>query len=100
MNVVFTDANSKLEKLAQVPELRTWLQNGRKIKAFNLLSGYSCPQAKECLAKVQATPNPEKKSGLNLKVIDGKDCNSAASLLPTKRRIRAFTYHARKILTH
>jgi len=74
MRVVFTDANSKLEKLAQVPELRTWLNNGRKIKAFNLLSGYSCPQAKECLAKVQATPNPDKKSGLNLKVIDGKDC--------------------------
>ena len=74
MSVVFTDANSKLERLAKVPELRTWLQNGRKIKAFNLLSGYSCPQANECLAKVQATPNPEKKSGLDLKVIDGENC--------------------------
>ena len=40
----FTNKNSKLDKLAAL--------TGKKVFAFSLLSGWSCPFAKECLSKV------------------------------------------------
>ena len=47
----FSEANSKIKKLYKVPELGQWLDNKRKIYSFDLLSGHSCPFAKDCLSK-------------------------------------------------
>lgn len=50
--VKFSKANAKLEALYDVPELERWLQDRRKVYSFDLLSGWSCPMAKDCLSKV------------------------------------------------
>lgn len=48
----FSPANAKLIKLYKNRHLKKWLKNNRKIYSFDLLSGHSCPFAKDCLAKV------------------------------------------------
>lgn len=48
----FSPANAKLVRLYQVPTLRRFLADKRKVYSLNLLSGWSCPYAKECLSKV------------------------------------------------
>lgn len=48
----FSSANTKLRKLYQVESLQSWLTNNRKVYSFDLLSGWSCPFANECHAKV------------------------------------------------
>ena len=50
--VKFSTANAKLKALYDVPELERWLENNRKVYSFDLLSGWSCPMAKDCLSKV------------------------------------------------
>jgi hypothetical protein len=65
--VAFSKANAKLEALYGVPELEQWLTNRRKVYSFDLLSGWSCPQASECLSKVVQI-------GESRKIRDGKDC--------------------------
>ncbi len=63
----FSKANAKLNQLHDVAELQPWLQDKRKVYSFDLLSGWSCPQAKDCLSKVHQI-------GDKKKLIDGKDC--------------------------
>ena len=63
----FSKANAKLDQLHDVEELRYWLQDNRKVHSFDLLSGWSCPQAKDCLSKVH-------KINGKSKIKDGKDC--------------------------
>tara|TARA_R100000008_G_C3584895_1_gene171434 strand:- start:1898 stop:2689 length:792 start_codon:yes stop_codon:yes gene_type:complete len=46
----FSKANAKTEALKNVDELKPFL-HGRKIYSLDLLSGYSCPFAHECLSK-------------------------------------------------
>ena len=77
--VKFSTANAKLEALYDVPELERWLQyeivtmdgkpkvQKRKVYSFDLISGWSCPQAKDCLSKVVQI-------GDSRKIQDGKDC--------------------------
>lgn len=49
----FSPANAKTRGLMEVFNLRQFLCDGkRKVYSLDLLSGYSCPQAKECLSKV------------------------------------------------
>lgn len=60
-------ANAKLRKLYDVPRLKRWLKNNRKVYSFDLLSGHSCPFAQDCLAKVVVQPDGKKK------LIDGPD---------------------------
>lgn len=48
---MFSAANTKLKKLYKVPELERWLSNKRKVFSVDLISGYSCPFAQDCLAK-------------------------------------------------
>ena len=67
MMVKFSDANAKLKALYDVAELERWLQDRRKVYSFDLLSGWSCPQAKDCLSKVVQI-------GDSRKIQDGKDC--------------------------
>lgn len=52
----FSKANSKIETLEKIPALAKYLtsENGkaRKVYSLDLLSGYSCPFAEQCLSKV------------------------------------------------
>ena len=48
--VKWSEANAKIEALAEVESLKKYLE-GKKVYSFDLLSGYSCPFAKECLSK-------------------------------------------------
>ena len=64
--VKFSKANAKIEALQEVPSLQPYLK-GKKVYSFDLLSGYSCPFAKQCLSK--ATVNDEGKR----KIKDGPD---------------------------
>jgi len=57
----FSPANAKIEALKQVPELQPFLDNKRKVYSFDLLSGYSCPFAKQCLSKAVVQPNGKRK---------------------------------------
>jgi hypothetical protein len=72
---MFSKANSKLQKLASNPAMAEWLTDNRKVYSFPLLSGWSCPFAKDCLSKVHSTSN-------GLRIVDGKDtqfrCYSAS----------------------
>jgi len=56
--VKFSKANAKIEALKQVKSLEKYLE-GKKVYSFDLLSGFSCPFAKECLSK--AVENSEGK---------------------------------------
>jgi hypothetical protein len=48
----FSEANAKTKQLAKVRSLRPFLHGGRKIYSLDILSGWSCPYAKDCLSKV------------------------------------------------
>lgn len=48
----FSKANTKIQALSQVKELEKYLKNKRKVYSFDLLSGWSCPFACDCLSKV------------------------------------------------
>ena len=50
----FSNANTKLKRLYQIPELAPFLVK-RKIYSFDLLSGHSCPFANKCLSKAVVT---------------------------------------------
>lgn len=52
MVLKFSKENAKLARLRDVPELSKWLDGKRKIYSFDILSGWSCPHAKDCLSKV------------------------------------------------
>lgn len=47
----FSPANTKTSKLNNIPKLQKYLK-GRKVYSLDLLSGWSCPGAKDCAAKV------------------------------------------------
>lgn len=53
----WSPANAKIKALAVAPELATWLNGKRKIFSLDLLSGWSCPFAKDCSSKVHESPN-------------------------------------------
>jgi hypothetical protein len=63
----FSQANAKIEALKQVGELQPYLADKRKVYSLDLLSGYSCPFAKECLSKAVSDENGKRKikDGLN-----------------------------------
>lgn len=48
----FSPANAKTKSLNDVVELKPYLEGGRKVYSLDLLSGWSCPFAKDCLARV------------------------------------------------
>tara|TARA_R100001244_G_scaffold42373_1_gene38293 strand:+ start:100 stop:918 length:819 start_codon:yes stop_codon:yes gene_type:complete len=96
----YSDANAKLIKLYAVPELQEWLTDGRKVYSLDLLSGWSCPFAKECLSKVHETGEISKAGNPRVKLQDGKDtlfrCFSASqeALLPNVYSKRKHNYDA------
>ncbi len=84
----FSPANAKLKALNNVPNLAQYLANKRKVYSLDLLSGWSCPFARECMSKVH--DNNGKRT-----VKDGPDttfrCFSAS-----QEAIFPPTYNARK----
>ena len=57
----FSKANAKTQALANDSELADYLTDKRKIYSLDLLSGYSCPHAKQCLSKaclLYTSPSP------------------------------------------
>lgn len=59
----FSKANAKTKKL-QRSTVAGWLTGGRKIYSFDILSGWSCPYANQCLSKVKVDNGKRK-------VVDG-----------------------------
>jgi hypothetical protein len=59
--LVYSDANAKTKALYDVPELAHWLGGGRKVVSLDLLSGFSCPFAEECLSKAVTLENGRRK---------------------------------------
>lgn len=47
----YSKANTKLRKLNKVRALKKYLTGKRKVYSFDILSGWSCPAAKDCLSK-------------------------------------------------
>ena len=48
----YSKQNAKTASLAEVQAILPYLEGGRKIYSLDLLSGWSCPFAEECLSKV------------------------------------------------
>lgn len=48
----FSPANAKIQALSKIDDIATFLGNKRKVFSLDLLSGWSCPYAKDCLSKV------------------------------------------------
>ena len=64
----YSPANAKTEALREVEELKPFLDNKRRIYSLDLLSGYSCPFANECLSKATIVDGKRKiKDGPNTK---------------------------------
>ena len=63
----FSKANAKTQALANDAELAEYLTDNRKIYSLDLLSGWSCPHAKDCLSKAMVQDNGKRK------IKDGKD---------------------------
>ena len=63
----FSKANAKTQALANDAELAQYLEGNKKIYSLDLLSGWSCPHAKDCLSKAMVQDNGKRK------IKDGKD---------------------------
>ena len=63
----FSKANAKTQALKNDSELANYLTDNRKIYSLDLLSGWSCPHAKDCLSKAIVQDNGKRK------IKDGKD---------------------------
>ena len=48
----FSEANAKTKSLRDISKLQPYLANRRKVYSLDLLSGWSCPGACDCLARV------------------------------------------------
>ena len=99
----FSEANTKLEKLYKVEALQKWLGHSaydRKIYSLDLLSGWSCPFANECLSKVHETGEISKAGNPKVKLKDGKNtkyrCFSASQevLFPSLYKLRKGNFDA------
>ena len=94
----FSPANAKLEELYNVPELAEWLTDGRKVYSLDLLSGWSCPFAKDCLSKVHETGEISEAGNPRVTLKDGPEtlfrCFSASqeALLPNVYKKRKHNY--------
>jgi len=53
----FSPANAKIRALRDVASLQGFLSGKRKVYSFDLLSGHSCPYAKDCHSKAVVQPD-------------------------------------------
>ena len=66
MTLTYSPANAKLRKLSNAHSVKPWLSDGRKVYSLDLLSGWSCPFASQCLSKVHTGADGKRY------VVDGK----------------------------
>ena len=93
----YSPANAKLKALKNIPELAQWFvtdsRKTKKVYSLDLLSGWSCPFASQCLSKVHSVQLPNGKTAR--KVVDGKEtefrCFSAS-----QEALFTNTYNLRK----
>jgi hypothetical protein len=92
----WSKANNKIKALSEIKELQTWLTSSQnQVWSLDLLSGHSCPYAKECLSKVEIVAGKRK-------VVDGPDnefrCFSASqeALFPYVYKNRKHNYDCLK----
>lgn len=91
MELKFSKANAKTERLAQLPELAQYLPKGRKVYSLDLPAGYTCPGALECLSKC-----------VDGKIVDGPQCKfrcfsaSQEVVYPAVHRLRWHNFQAIK----
>lgn len=52
----FSPANTKIKELCKVSDIARYL-NGKRVYSLDLLSGWTCPFAKECKSKVHVVDN-------------------------------------------
>ena len=96
----FSDANNKLKKLYNVSihGLWKWLAGNRRVYSLDLLSGWSCPFAYECLSKVHETGEISKAGNPRVKLQDGENTlfrsfsASQEALLPAVYRRRKHNF--------
>lgn len=92
----FSAANTKIKALSEVKSLAKFLSNGKKVYSLDLLSGWSCPFAKDCLSKVIILDGKRK-------INDGPDtefrCFSASqeALYPAVYNLRKNNYDQLKL---
>lgn len=48
----FSEANAKTKRLLELSELQPYLEGKRKVYSLDLLSGWTCPAARDCFARV------------------------------------------------
>lgn len=61
-----SNENRKTKKLRMIPELQSYLTNGRKIRSIDTLAGKACPAANTCRSEVIETENGNRiKDGKN-----------------------------------
>jgi hypothetical protein len=53
----FSKANAKIRALSKVADIQGYLKNNRKVYSFDLLSGHTCPYARDCHAKAMVRDN-------------------------------------------
>lgn len=93
----FSNANAKIKALSQIDELAQFLENRRRVYSFDLLSGWSCPGASDCLSKVVQI-------GDKKKIKDGPNCQfrcfsaSQEVTYPAVYKLRKNNYDAIKSL--
>ena len=98
----FSDANNKLKALYDVGQLHDWLVPHLKVYSLDLLSGWSCPFAKDCLSKVHETGNLTKSGNPQVVLKDGPEtefrCFSASQevLLPNVYKRRKHNFYTLK----
>jgi hypothetical protein len=91
MMLKFSHANAKIEALKDVPDIAKYLEGNRKVYSLDLLSGWSCPYAKDCKSKVHLIDGARK-------VVDGPEvkfrCFSASqeALFPAVYNSRKYNY--------
>lgn len=63
----FSEANAKTKKLKDIPKLAKYLSNKKKVYSLDLLSGWSCPFAYNCEARVHVKSDGKRfiKDGIN-----------------------------------
>lgn len=62
MRLKFSPANTKIAALKLVEAVKPFLQNKRKVYSLDLLSGWTCPGARDCLSKVMTDKATGKRS--------------------------------------
>ena len=89
----FSKANAKLVSLATVPAIARYLTGKRKVWSFDLLSGHTCPYAKDCYSKAVRYED-EETGKIRTKIVDGPGilhrCFSASqeALFPSLYNLR------------